>query len=200
MSFLYGDYTKVVREFPKEIEEDKVGDFLGQGLDGAVFEYAEDRVLKITKPWVDQDAKSRLLKILNLANNSKNPHLVKVYSYGISKGNRVWYIMERLDGLNDDEEYTIDLIAEYMYDDEYSDLIDLTDLDEIKDFLGRHNIKCNKYANLVHFVNNFESGSGDFCNINVMKRANKNILVAIDLESFVFHERSHDSRHSCYKY
>ena len=181
--------------------EDNIGDMLGSGLDGRVFEFG-DKVIKFTRPWKNCNCKFELVRFLETAKEHLSPHLVKVFDYGRCKTGMYWYTMERLMGLNDDEQHDIDTIGNLLYQDDGSPLTlgCLRSLSGINSYLAGSSIHDPRCASLVLYLNTCGSGHGDFCSINVMKRAADSMLVAIDLESFIFSNDDYQGRQDCYKF
>lgn len=91
------------RQFPwAELPDlSRVGEFIGSGSEGIVFDYGPGRVIKFTlTPILDRS----LEPILRHLKASHLPQVMTIYDYGmLGSHNKCWYIAEKLLPLSDEE-------------------------------------------------------------------------------------------------
>lgn len=76
----------------------KIGEYLGEGADGVVYEYGKNKVIKFIKPRLEI-ACPFSPKIFDFLQNNKNPFIIKIYKYGYFYSGKYkvnYYIAEKL--------------------------------------------------------------------------------------------------------
>jgi len=152
-----------------EFDPSLVRECIGSGIDGKTYSYNHNYILKITNRYYLREYQNEFIDFLSYIQKLNSPHLVKIVYINPQQNGSVYYIMERLNKLNYDEEYMVE------------------DLDRVLYARSNKKVKFEdpRFQELERFLRTFKYKSDDFAYFNVMKN-NANQIVVIDLEQFFY--------------
>lgn len=156
---------------PKTIEKRKIGKILGSGSEGVIYNYDEDKILKINLD--PRITKKSFLEICNYIKNNNHHNLMKIYDFGTIYNDQVfWYLAEKLSPLKKYERLELEYNS-----DAYHNFVTRETPFRI------YKTKTDRINNFWKFLSGFTYRHIDLWYANVMRDKNLNIKV-IDVEGF----------------
>jgi hypothetical protein len=160
-----------------------IGEEIGHGIDGRVFEYGPDKVIKKTNAYTSNYHQAKFINFIHEIQQIDGPFIVKIFGWDIDDDGRICYVMERLLPLSFKEETYIDCLCDYYTDEDL--FLYKTDWCIAEHLVHIGLPRADILVNLLRFLVNFKYRSNDLIAINVRKNSSGQ-LVLIDVEQFFY--------------